>query len=138
VNLTALQTEFYSRGYEYLNDSGTGTTRATRWLNDSMHEINLAAEWPFLEGSTTGAPPVTPTNLRRVKAVHDATNRVALQATTREWVVATFGNVTDTTGVARFYYVENGVVRAYPVTSATVDGLLLQVRHRPRLRCGHP
>lgn len=58
---------------------------------------------------------MTVADLRRVQAVHDATNRVPLRPTTRRWIVSTYGDVVSTTGVARFYYVENSVVRAYPV-----------------------
>lgn len=106
---------FY-RGFDYLNDGGTGLARVKRWINDAYHEICQTADWPFLETTTSSSAPVTLTDLRKVLTVHDATNRQPLRPTTRKWIIATFGENASTSGYPRFYYVENQVVRAYPVS----------------------
>lgn len=110
MNYGQLQVDLLRRGYDHVDQD-----RLRRWINESYHEVCNEADWPFLEASTSGAAPLTVADLRRVQAVHDATNRVPLRPTTRRWIVSTYGDVVSTTGVARFYYVENGVVRAYPV-----------------------
>src|SRR5258706_7930717 len=105
MTLTTLRTEFFARGFNYLDDSGAGQTRATTWINDAYHEICEASDWPFLETTATpGAAPVTLTDLRKVLTVHDATTHLPLRPTNRKWIVAHYGDVASSTGSPRFYY----------------------------------
>lgn len=126
MDFAALQTEFFARGFDYLNDAGTGLTRAKRWINDSYNEICQTADWPFLETSTSGAAPQTLSDLRKVISVHDATNHLPLRPTTRKWIVSTFGDTASVTGSPRFYYVQNTTVNAYP-QSGTITIYYLNV-----------
>lgn len=111
MNFGQLQMDLIRRG----NFGEVAQDRLKRWVNESYHEICNAADWPFLEATTSGAAPVTVADLRKVISVHDATNRIALTPTTRRWVLSHFGDIASTSGVARFYYVDNGVIKAYPV-----------------------
>src|SRR5205823_1084911 len=62
----------------------------------------------------------TVTDLRKVLTVHVAANFLALRPTTRKWIVSMYGDVASTSGVAQYYYVENTVVRTYPVVGSIV------------------
>ena len=88
MDFSGLQTEFFARGFDYLNDAGTGLTRAKRWLNDAYHEICQTADWPFLETSVTAANPQTLTDARKILTVHDATNHLPLIPTTHKWIAS--------------------------------------------------
>jgi hypothetical protein len=101
LDFTTLQTEFFARGFDYLNDAGTGLIRAKRWINDSYNEICQTADWPFLETSVTAANPQTIADARKILTVHDATNHLPLRPTTHKWIVTTFGDIASTVGLAR-------------------------------------
>lgn len=68
-----LLTEFYARGFDYLNDSGAGETRAKLWINQSYQEICGLDDWPFLEATATGASPLTIADLRNILYLTDTT-----------------------------------------------------------------
>lgn len=121
LDFTALQTEFYARGFDYLNDGGAGVTRAKRFLNDSMHRVNDMEPWCFLQTSTTGVGPVTINDLGYgIESVVDVANLNPLMAVDRRLVTTEFADTTST-GYAAFYYVTGGsTVNAFPVSTATL------------------
>lgn len=121
ADFVALQTELYARGFDYLNDGGTGVTRAKRWLNDAMHTIDDLEPWIYLQASTTGTSPLTVSDLGRVESVVDVANRNPLRFLPRKDVTDYFANLADTGGTPSFYFVTGGtVVNTYPVTGVTL------------------
>lgn len=117
--LSTLQTEFYSRGFAYLNDAGAGVTRATRWLNDANHEVDSMESWPYLMVSTTGASPITVTTLGMIETVLDTTNQNALMPSDRQTLLRQYGDLT-TTGTAQYFYMNAGVITVFPVSTNTM------------------
>lgn len=119
LTFTALQTEFYARGFDYLNDGSTGATRAKRFINDAMHAINEMEDWPYLQTSTTGTAPLTVTDLRKIEGVYDVTNRIALTRRSRGEMADVFVDLT-TTGQPTEYYVSAGTtINVYPANTST-------------------
>jgi hypothetical protein len=118
LDFSALKTEVYARGLSYLNDGGSGATRVSRWINDSMHEINELADWPFLQTSTTGTAPLTVSDLRKVEAVTDSTNKVELEHRSRRDLIRDINDLTIT-GQPETYYVTGGtVVNVWPASTS--------------------
>lgn len=78
MQFSDLQTEFFERGFEDLNDAGVGLARAKRWLNQAYLEICDYDHWPFLEATQTGTAPLTISDLRTIIYVTDTTNDLAL------------------------------------------------------------
>lgn len=123
LTLTNLLTEFYARGFDYLNDGSAGTTRATRWINDAMHQIDDAPEgWPYLYTSSNYTTPAAFTDLARVKSVQYQNQ--PLTYASYEWLANQ--NMVGATGTPVYYYIiENAValrtVYVFPNQVATVN-----------------
>lgn len=126
--LTTLATEVWSRGFAYLNDSGAGQTRTYRWINDAMHSIDDEERWDYRKTSTSGAPPLTISDLGEIESVVDTTNQNALAPTTSGDLVGTVDDVLTGTGAPAFYYLNNGVVTVYPVATGSVTVSYWKVR----------
>lgn len=109
-----LQTEFYARGYDYLNDGGVGVTRAKAWINQAYAELCEEDDWPFLITSTSGAAPLTIADLRTIFTVVDTASRVVLTPMPEDELVDNFTTIT-TTGTPFYFYVDDLVVKTYPV-----------------------
>ena len=120
LDFSALQTEFFARGFDFLNDAGAGLTRAKRWINEAMHEINDQDDWLFLQATSTGTAPLTISDLDTVSSVYDTTQQRALVRESAGDLVDRFGDLT-TTGTPMFYYVTSGIVNVYPAN--TTDSL---------------
>lgn len=120
LDFTALQTELYARGFNYLNDAGAGTTRAKRWINEAMHEINDQEDWLFLQTTSTGTAPLTISDLDTVLSVYDSTQQRSLGRESAGDLVDRFGDLT-TTGTPLFYYVTSNTLNVYPAN--TTDSL---------------
>lgn len=117
-----LQTEFFARGLDYLNDSGAGVTRTKRLLNDSYHQINDLADWPYLNATTAGTSPLTIADLRRVGAVVDTTNSFnPLRQRSREELAEWVGDLTTTGRPSEFYVTGGNTITVYPVSTATLS-----------------
>lgn len=110
MTLAEMRAEILARGFDYLT-----TARANLMLNQAYQELAEIENWGFLETSTSGAAPLTISDLRTVLSVTDSTqnNRKVTYADRRD-LVDSYGDLT-TTGAARHYFVDNGVVRTYPV-----------------------
>lgn len=115
-----LQTELYARGFAYLNDGGAGVTRAKRWINEAMHDIDDMERWDYLRATSTGAAPLTIADLGEVDTVHDASLMYPLGETTRDWLVETWGELT-TAGVPLYWYrTTPTTIAVYPVSTVTL------------------
>lgn len=84
--LADLREQLYGRGFNFL-DSGGGSANADRLLNHAYFEICDLEDWPFLYATTTGAPPVSISDLRAVSSVYDTVGRRHLDVTTYEELV---------------------------------------------------
>lgn len=122
-DFTTLQTDFFSRGFDYLNDAGTGLAKAKRLLNQAMHEINGEEPWPFLEASAAGTAPVTIADASgQFESVWDTTNDQILQRISRVELQQRYGDNLDDTGTPSWWYRTNvGVVNVYPVQTVSLS-----------------
>ena len=112
-----MQTEFYARGYDYLNEDTAGRTRAKRWLNESYLELCERADWPFLEADISGVSPLTITDLRQVLSVYDNTQQIVIPGEDRRTLRDRHNDLTIT-GTATRWYLEGTIMKLYPVDSA--------------------
>lgn len=124
--LSDLQTFFFARGFDFMNDGGVGVTRATRFINDAMHLMDDAEPWAYLQATTTGTTPVTVSDLGRVESVVDVANLNPLSYMSREEVTDYFADIAGTGVYPRWYFVTGGnTVNAFPVNA----GVTLTVRY---------
>lgn len=119
ATFTDLLDELYARGYDYLNQDSAGRARAGRWINQSYAELALEEEWPFRLTTTSGAAPLTITDLDQVLSVTDTNNDdfELDELTERELTVWDL----TTTGTPIYYYRDNLRVRVWPVSTTTIS-----------------
>lgn len=131
VTFTQLQTEFFARGFEYLNDAGAGLTRAKNWINQSYLGLCTRADFPFLFADATGTAPLTITDVRVVLSVYDATQKNPLVAIDRATLISTYKDLTLTGTPLYWYRNSQTQVSVYPANT----GSTLNVRYvkRPAL-----
>lgn len=110
MNFGELRTEFLARGFDYLS-----TTRADRYINQAYGELCEMERWPFLEKTTTGAAPLTISDLGAVASVLDADRNAKLNYIDRRTLFDIYKDL-STTGEPRWYYIEDGkTLKTYPV-----------------------
>lgn len=116
VNLAQLRTEFYARGFAYLNDGGAGTTRANQFINQGYQNLMEEADYPFDETTATGVAPLTITDLRDVIYVSTASG--ALEG--RE-VTAFLGDdpSLSQSGTAAYWYLDGSQLKVWPADTHT-------------------
>lgn len=116
-----LLTEFYARGFDYLNDGGAGATRAKRWINQGYMDIIEADDWPFLNDSVSGVAPLTITDLGTVESCVNDTTKRSLSFVDRRTLVESYPDLT-TAGSARYaYFSDATTLQVFPVsTSETI------------------
>lgn len=118
VTLTTLLTEFYARGYDYLNDGGAGAARATRWANQANRKLITEEQWPFRLTTATGSSPLTIATLGKVKTVVDATNsNTALVEMTEEELA---DSDLTTTGIPLFWWRDGTAIKVWPVATVSL------------------
>ncbi len=117
--LSTLATEIWARGFSFLNDGGAGQTRTYRWINDAMHYVDDSERWTYLAGSTSGAAPLTISDLDGVERVTQ--NEWALTATSRDVLLRQYGELTTTGTPVYFYLASPTVVSVYPVSTASIN-----------------
>jgi hypothetical protein len=109
-----LQTEFYARGFDYLNDGGAGATRAKAWINQAYDELCEEELWPFLLTTASGAAPLTVADIRTIMSVVDTVSSRVFAPVDEDELTDDFLPLT-TAGTPSFYYVDDTIVRTYPV-----------------------
>jgi hypothetical protein len=118
MDFTALKNELEARGFDYLSDLRLGY-----FVNAGRHELDMMEQWPYRLATASGAAPLTVTDLGTIEEVRDTDNAAA----TLEWIErrSVGANSTDLTqtGTPSWFYLDNGVIRTYPV------GGTLEVRY---------
>lgn len=118
TTLLAGRTELQARGYSRFLPA-----RLTTWLNDAKDQFeDYPFDWPWLKSTATGAAPLTISDLRRVRAVVDTSNRNQLRKV-RDADVLEFADYTlATTGVPECWFLTSDtVVAVYPVQTASLS-----------------
>ena len=124
-DFTTLQADLFARGFDYLNDGGIGLARVKRWINVAMQEVDSAALWPYLLGSTTSAAPVTISDLRRVESIQDTgSGYMNLAYRDRRLLVEDYGDLTQTGNPEWFYFSSQTQVSVFPAN--TTNSLLVR------------
>lgn len=109
MNFAALTTELSDRGFSYLSSARLG-----QYINVAYHELCDLEDWPFLATDTSGASPLTISDIRNVLSVHDSAGNGNLVARDRRDLVESYRDLT-TAGTPRFFYLDGSVLRTYPV-----------------------
>lgn len=110
-----LQTEFYARGYDYLNENTAGRTRAKRWLNQAYLELCEVYDWPFLETEIISDSPLVLDDLRHVLSVTTSDNR-SLDYIDRR-TLAKYQTVSDEGGTPCHWYLVGDTLYTNPGTT---------------------
>lgn len=110
-----LQTEFYARGFDYLDQDAAGRTRAKRWLNQAYQELCEAQPWPFLETTVTGPAPMGLDGIRAVRAVVRSDNTRLWQADKRG-LLRSWQDLTQAGTPDCFYFSDDGELAVFPAS----------------------
>ena len=116
MSLGTMLTEFYARGFNYLNDPA-GAVRATRWLNQAYQEICDMDDWGFLQTSVVSAAPVRILDLAVVESVKNTVTGAVVDFVDRRTLEEQFTTLSEV-GSARFAYLVGGLtLSTYPVST---------------------
>ena len=114
---SALLTEFYARGFGYLDDGGAGVVRAKRWLNQSYQEICDMDDWGFLQSSVSSAAPFRILDLGVIESVKNTATGTVVEFVDRRTLDETFASLAAV-GSAQYAYVSGGSsLNTYPVST---------------------
>lgn len=115
-----LRTELKARGFDYLS-----ATRLGYLLNRVYLELAEEEDWPWLEATATGAPPLAITDLRTIESVINTTNQAKLTPLDRR-LITDMDYTLATTGTPSYYYTTGTTtVAVYPANT----GVSLSVRY---------
>lgn len=121
MTFTQLLTEFYARGFDYLDDSGAGETRAKRWINQSYQEICGMDDWPFLSTTTTGTAPLTISDLGYVESLTDTTAQRNIGFIDRRTLAERYPDL-SLAGAPNYAFITGGTtINTYPTNSNTLS-----------------
>ena len=111
LTFATLKTELSDRGFDQLSD-----TRLGYFINQARGELDGMHNWPYRLATATGSSPLTITDLGSIEEVADTnqTGAPALDYADRRSLKQAYGDLT-VAGAPAFFYVDNGVVRTYPV-----------------------
>jgi hypothetical protein len=110
LTFATLQTELSDRGFARLT-----TTRLGYFINQARADLDGFRPWPYRLTTASGAAPLTITDLGTIESVVDtANNSNQLEFVSRQNLLDYYGIIT-TTGTPSFYFIDNGIVRTYPV-----------------------
>lgn len=110
LTFATMQTELSDRGFSRLS-----ATRLGYFINQARADLDNAMPWPYRLTSASGAAPLTITDLGTIEEVVNTANQsLPLDYSSRRSLLDSYGILT-TTGVPCWFYVDNGVVRTYPV-----------------------
>lgn len=120
------QTEFYARGFDYLNQDAAGRTRAKRYLVEAyLEDICADSPWDFLRTSASGVAPLTISDLDTVISVRDTSNQLQLTFADEGWLEDTYGDLTTTGQPEWVYWTGETTLDCYPANTANT----IQVRY---------
>lgn len=120
MDLAALRVEVFSGPYGYLNDGGTQAARVDRWINQAYKELCTQAPWPFLETTSTGAAPLTVSDLGAIQTVFDSNGR-KLHPMQYDTLVKLANTSLSLNGLASYYYITSGtIVNTFPVATTSI------------------
>jgi hypothetical protein len=107
--------ELDARGYSRFADA-----RQNVWLNSAKNRFeDYPFDWPWLKATTTGAAPLTISDLRRVRSVVDTNARVSLEQIDADELIEFVDAVLTLSGAAAWWYLSaETVVSTYPTTAA--------------------
>ena len=122
VGLTFAQllTEFYARGFDYLNDGGAGEVRAKRWINQSYMEILEMDDWPFLQTSVQSQTPLIISDLGTIESVTNVTASRNIGFIDRRTLVEQYPDLAATGSPDYAYITQGTTLNTYPVGSDTI------------------
>lgn len=109
MNLAQLRAEVRARGFDYLPND-----RINQFLNVAMHEVCEAADWPFLEATATGTPPLTINDLRTVESVEDTASGRKLLPIDRRDLTDRYRDLTVTGDPCWYYLDGTNIVDVFP------------------------
>ena len=111
LTFATMQTELSDRGWSRLS-----ATRLGYLINQARADLDNYACWPYRLASASGAAPLTIADLGVIEEVVNTavSGSPALDYVDRRTLKDTYGDLT-TTGVPQWFYVDNGIVRTYPV-----------------------
>lgn len=115
-----LLTEFYARGFDYLDDGGAGEVRAKRWINQSYQEICGMDDWPYLQTQVSAPAPLVIQDLATIESLTDSTVARNIGFIDRRTLVERYPDL-STTGSPNYAYVTNGnTINTYPISTDTL------------------
>ena len=122
VGLTFAQllTEFYARGFDYLNDGGAGEVRAKRWINQSYMEILEMDDWPFLQTSVQSQTPLIISDLGTIESVTNVTASRNIGFIDRRTLVEQYPDLSAAGSPDYAYITQGTTLNTYPVGSDTI------------------
>lgn len=109
-----LLTEFAARGFDYLS-----ATRAGYYI-DSAYRVDIAtdSDWPWLEATSTGAAPLTVSDLANVESVIDSTQKLKLRPLDRRNLTDDWDTNLATVGSPQWYYqTTSTTINVYPANT---------------------
>lgn len=130
MNLTAAQTELQARGAPE-----SSTTRLNLWLNDAKNDFEDFWDWPWLEAVTSGAAPLTISDLKAILYVVDTTNQRPLLGVKPEWLIQQESYDLTRTGVPEYWYLDGLTsLKVYPVATPSLS--VRYLKYSPELSSG--
>lgn len=93
-----------------------------------MHAIDDEDRWDYRRATSSGAPPLTISDLGEIDTVVDTTNQNALVPALAGDLVGLENDVLTGTGHPIYYYLNAGVVTVYPVATGSITVSYFKVR----------
>jgi hypothetical protein len=111
VNLLEIRTEIEGRGFDEV-----GSARIDRWINRAYQRICDREAWPFLETTTTGAAPLTISDVRAVLSVIDTTKDYVLEWDDERTIRERDPSLAAT-GNPDSYYLDGSDIKVFPIAT---------------------
>lgn len=126
MDFSELQTEFYARGFDFLDQDAAGRIRAKQWINEAyLEDICSDQPWDFLRTSASGVTPLTIADVDTIISVRDTTRKEQLRVSEMGWLEDTFGDLTRPNRPEYVYFTSSTTLASYPVDT----GSTIQVRY---------